>query len=319
MSETIGQTEKKSRKNKVKELREQAMVVGMRIRCWTGRINYGDPEGVARAYDLTVSEASKSVQSYKVLVSMSTCEEYAKIRRAEADLRKLHYDYCAPWRDGGKRIIQAAKYKEYAEKVRKAKEEFAKAVDELKENFPKIKENARARMGKLYDEERDWPTLLQLDMLFGVELNFEEVPGDDFRVHLDAGELDEIRAEYRKKVEEQIGKSVSTGAYIIKARLEKLRDWALNTKTKHDADKLKVRLESLADDVSQAEVLNYGQDENLISIITATKAITALDSTQLGLLAQLSLEVINKVSSWWPDPKGVNDTGSMVDDQLTQV
>lgn len=311
-------SEKKPKKNSVKELREQAMIVGMRIRCWTGRINYGDPEGLAKAYGLSTADAAKSVQSYKVLVSMATCQEYAKIRKAEADLRKLHYDYCAPWRDGGKRIIQAAKYREYADKVRVAKEDFAKAVDELKANYPTVKKNAKDRLGRLYNEERDWPTLEQFDILFGVELTFEEVPGDDFRIHLDAGELEEIRKVYREKVEEQINRSTATAAHTIQARLVKLRDWVNNTKTKHDADKLQVRLEGLTEDLNQAEVLNYGQDEALISIIAAARGIAALNTTQLGLIAQLSTEVINKITNWWPDPKLVSDS-TMTSEQVDHV
>lgn len=128
-------------------------------------------------------KATEAVQSQ--FYSLVGSGNYSKKLTGKGDLTDINsvkdrmdtflQKYTLPWEDSGWRILPSVKYMEFANKLRGFKEEFQGAVSELIRQYDTIKENARTRLGDLFNE-KDYPEAWELERKFYFNAHFMPMP-----------------------------------------------------------------------------------------------------------------------------------------------
>lgn len=118
----------------------------------------------------------------------------AEIRVVSNEARTFHYTATFPW-SYGRGLIPSAKVLAYRDSMAAYQRRFYAAVDRLLADIPAVIEDARARLGEMFDEA-DYPSPIALRRKFEFGFGFESVPSNDFRC---AGDLrDELAAHARR-------------------------------------------------------------------------------------------------------------------------
>jgi hypothetical protein len=141
--------------------------------------------------------------------------------------RAAHYENTLPWLDNGQRILPSANYFPYINEQRARKEEFEKALDELCADWDKYVEEARQRLGQLFND-RDYPNVAKLRAKFSMEVFFAPLPAaDDFRVSLNEQEVDTIRQNIEARTRQafdgavrDLWERIYTGVVDVRDRLK---------------------------------------------------------------------------------------------------
>ena len=176
-------------------LTEKAMLVKLSICKWS-----------ARKYDRKVSKevadqygTDQDRGRYnKVLIAQ---EAIKAIGQAEGAARTFHYEQTLPWKDDGARILPAANFSHYSAEMRKFKAEFQNQVMAFLGNYPDLVSDARVQLTGLFDAA-DYPDREKIQSKFSFEVEVDPLPtGADFRVDLQAGEVDRIKADITARLE----------------------------------------------------------------------------------------------------------------------
>lgn len=122
-------------------------------------------------------------------------EALATIQSAAGAARTLHYAMTLPWLDDGARILPAAAYQAYSEKMRVHRVEFESAVDSFTSGYDSFVEASRKRLGTMFKAE-DYPTAAEIRAKFAFGVRILPMPdASDFRVVLADSQAADIRAE----------------------------------------------------------------------------------------------------------------------------
>lgn len=193
-------------------LTEKAMLISLNVGAWT-----------ARKYDAKVTEkintkynAGTDAGRYnKVLI---VGEHLKAIGQLDNQIRTFHYERTLPWGDNNQRVILNKGYAEYSDTMRKWKEERSKLIYELISAFPGYVEDAKVRLGRMFNQN-DYPNQNEIERKFYFDFSVMPIPSsDDFRVSLNAGEVDRIRQD----IERRIQQSISGAMRDLFARLQKV-------------------------------------------------------------------------------------------------
>ena len=183
------------------KLNEKAMLVKLSVRAWT-----------ARKYDKAVSKkvektySAKNAGRYnKILIAKEAPQEVTKhMCRA----RGYHYEQTLPWHDDGYRLLPAENYMAYTAGLRDLQIEFDKAVDAFVQAYPDLVEDAKERLNGMFNPA-DYPAPAEIKTRFGCEAFVMPLPeASDFRVSLQAGDVETIRADIEKRVRRQVADSM---------------------------------------------------------------------------------------------------------------
>ncbi len=178
------------------QLAQKAMIVRLSITKWS-----------ARKYDRKVSRevadkygTDQDRGRYnKVLVAQ---DNLTAIQKAESATRTFHYDNTLPWKDDGARILPAANFANYSAEIRKLKSDFQAATMDFCRNYPALVDQARLELAGLYDPA-DYPDPAAIGRKFAFEVEVDPLPtAADFRVTLQAGEVERIKAEIAGRLKE---------------------------------------------------------------------------------------------------------------------
>ncbi len=204
------------------QLSEKAMLVKLSISKWS-----------ARKYDRKVSRevadkygTDQDRGRYKkVLVAH---EHLQAIQKAESAARTFNYENTLPWKDDGARILPSANYLEYTGEIRGLKSEFEGQVKDFIQAYPALVDQARLELSGLYDPA-DYPDPATIGRKFAFEVEVDPLPiAADFRVDLQAGEVDRIKAEIAgrlKKAEAEAMRDCFNRVYeVVKHMAGKLAD-----------------------------------------------------------------------------------------------
>lgn len=175
-------------------LSSKAMLVALNISQWS-----------ARKYDRKVSKevaeqhhAGDAGRYNKLLIAHAAIKEVAK---AAGDARLYHYEQTLPWTDEGYRILPAENYLHYTEGMRKLKARFEKSVRKFLDNYEGLKDEARLRLNTLFNEA-DYPHENEIMYRYAFRTNITPLPSAaDFRVDLQADELDIIKADIEQRMQ----------------------------------------------------------------------------------------------------------------------
>lgn len=169
------------------------MLVTLTVSQWT-----------ARKHDKTVSNevdkahAAKDAGRYnKLLISKEALEPMEKITSAA---RAYLYKMTHAWGDNGERLLPAALFFDFSETMQKYRNEFDARVRDFVKAYPQLVQDARIRLGTLYDPN-DYPADIRSKFSFPPVAVSPVPSANDFRVNLNAEYVDSIKAELTERME----------------------------------------------------------------------------------------------------------------------
>lgn len=176
-------------------LNDKAMLIRLSIGSWT-----------ARKYDKAVSDkvndeyaADRDAGRYnKVLVAQ---DEIKKIQKIVNTARTFHYENTLPWDDSDNRMLPAANYLSYCEKMRSLRAEFERAVESFIYSYPALIEDAKLKLNGMFNHA-DYPDAARIRGKYSFEFSVSPLPySDDFRVNLSNDEVKRIQDEITERVQ----------------------------------------------------------------------------------------------------------------------
>jgi hypothetical protein len=180
------------------KLSEKAMLVELHMGWWQ-----------ARTKDRTVTKEIHSIKDASVdaglyLKRILGRDHVRPVQAIVVKARHTHYDLTLPWENSGKRILTAACYPEYQRVMANFKTEFEDAVEHLVATLDEKIEEQRLRLGDMFDR-RDYPGDDAVRGFHYFDVRVSPVPeAGDFRVELDADEVDSIRTELEARTNDTL-------------------------------------------------------------------------------------------------------------------
>jgi hypothetical protein len=182
-------------------LTDRAMLITLTISVWTARkYDRGASDEVA-----ATNGTSKDMGRYhKRLIGDNAAS--VTLKTVSTAAREFHYMYTLPWSTEGARILPVSAYMTYIEKMREYKQAFDEAADQFVSDYPTLRENAKALLGRLYNED-DYPHEVADRFKFRYAiLPFPD--SGDFRVHLTADEIEAIKEQITDEVQTATAKAM---------------------------------------------------------------------------------------------------------------
>jgi len=202
-------------------LTEKAMLIRLSISQWTAR-KY-DPKVTAEIIKSHNADPD-SGRFNKMLVDLDCVKVYQKIA---GESRTFHYSNTLSWGDDDSRILPAANYLPYTNKMREFAARFEGAVRDFIGLYPSLIDRAKNSLNGLFDP-KDYPAPAELAGKYGFKVVVSPLPdAADFRVTLGQAEVDRIRDE----IQETVKASIQGAIKDLWARLHSV--------VRHLADKLK--------------------------------------------------------------------------------
>jgi len=175
-------------------IQELAFLVTMKIRQWD-----------ARKHDKTVSnEVDKAHNAKgggrynKLLVAKEALDPISQI---EGAARQYLYKMTHAWGDNGERLLPGALSLDFGQNITVFRNEFNSRVRVFVDQYPALKQEARVRLGSMYDPQ-DYPADIRSKFAFP-PLGYNAIAdADDFRVKLNADYMEDIKSRIRERTEE---------------------------------------------------------------------------------------------------------------------
>jgi hypothetical protein len=204
-------------------LNDRALLVQLSISQWMGRkLDKKASKEVADHAGATRS----AVRTHKDL--LPGCEELANVHSMTNVVRTKFYDNTLPWGLDGMQILTTGNYLPYSIDYRKDRSDWYSLVNTFLGAYEVAKWNAendkRHTLGALY-VPTDYPSVLELEQKFSMDLAIFPVPSTDFRVQIASEELTRIQQDVEARV-------ASAQAVAMREVWQRLFD-----KVKHIAEK----------------------------------------------------------------------------------
>ena len=204
------------------DLTEKAMIVKLTITKWSARKH---DRKISKEVAANYGTSEDRGRYNKVLIAQNHLKA---IQQSENATRTFHYQQTLPWKDDGARILPSANYLEYTQEIRQLKAAFEKEVAAFIDSYPALVAQARYELNGLFDAA-DYPDPAKIGSKFKFEVEVDPLPcADDFRVTLQAGEVDKIKGEIaaRLKAAEQdaVNDLYNRLHSAVKHMMEKLQD-----------------------------------------------------------------------------------------------
>jgi len=185
----------------MQNIHSAAMLANLRISQWTARkIDKKVAGEVAKNHNV---QASVGAYYKSVLPTTDANGERTAIERIKklvGEARTYHYKMTLPWLDSGARVLSSAAYFDYMQVMQEFKQRFKEVVNDFVYDYPFEREEAKIRLGTLFNED-DYPPLDRVADRFGFLLDILPIPmGADFRCDIGNDEADKIRAEIEKSL-----------------------------------------------------------------------------------------------------------------------
>jgi hypothetical protein len=237
-------------------IREKAMLVSLHTSYWTNRAS--DAAVVDKLVLDTKAEADVHRYS-KMLLPRHAVAGVQSVRNAA---RKYVFDETLPWANAGLRLLPAAKFAAFSEKMRDYGTQYEREVAAFIKAYPQLKADARKRLGDLFNEG-DFPSPESMRSRFKFAPEFIPIPsGTDFRIDLSDAE----RKEIERAVEARVEAAARDSMRSLVARLEeKVRDLTERLKDK-DAVLTSTMFKSIDAEAADASVMNVLDDKRVASL-----------------------------------------------------
>ena len=183
-------------------LTHDAMLVGLRISAWSGRLY----DRKASNHVAVHHEASSAAGRYnKCLLPKSA---FAALTATMSEARSTHYANTLPWDDKGARLLTVANYERYTDLLGRLRERMVRERTRFIEDYEDNIDRARLDLGKLFRIE-DYPVKESLQGKFGIRYRIDPVPdADHFIAKLASADTDRVRRDIESHVEERLHDAV---------------------------------------------------------------------------------------------------------------
>ena len=176
-------------------LSTRAMLAGVRISVWSARKVDKRVTAETNAYHNATADAGRY---NKALLAK---DALASVTAAASAARLAHYALTLPWMDDGARILPAAAYKGYADKMRTIRLDFETAVADFIANYDGFVQDARARLNGMFNAD-EYPAPDEIADKFAFTTRVLPMPdATDFRVDLGDAVADAIRADIARETQ----------------------------------------------------------------------------------------------------------------------
>lgn len=201
-------------------------------------------------------------------------ESLKAISQTVSALRTHFYTHTLPWKDNGDRVLPRAMYFQFMQELGVLKAQFDAAVAAFLQEWPSIVAKAQFRMGSLFKAE-DYPSVQQLQRRFKVDVSIEPIAeAGDFRVLMDAEEVDRIR----EQMTEQLSERLSRAMLDVWQRLAKVLGYFAERMADEKAIFRDTTVTNLQELVALLPGLNIANDPQLAEIHDdLTRLVTGLD------------------------------------------
>jgi hypothetical protein len=124
-------------------------------------------------------------------------------------VRAHFYDKTLPWKDNGDRLLTRLMFTDFIQEHERLVGEFKDAVEDfVTTGYPQAREKAEFRMGELFNAN-DYPAPDSLRRRFYINMDIDAVTeAGDFRVQMDADELDTVRKSMEHAMSERLGRAM---------------------------------------------------------------------------------------------------------------
>ena len=173
---------------------EQAMLVRIDVRTWTGRKSDREASEKTRE-DFEVK--GHRLRSYKDLIDSKPLRDWSKLRREANDYL---YAHTMPWQDEGARILPSVLFFEFADKARQFEERAQTIIEAFFEDYENAVARARLNLGRLF-KESDYPNARLIRSRFRFKARFMPIADSgDWRVDMSEKELKKLRADVESQM-----------------------------------------------------------------------------------------------------------------------
>lgn len=242
-------------------LSEKAMLVSLHISQWDARKYDGD---ASREVIRNHSASDDAGRFNKSLIARDAVKSYQKVAN---QARIYHYANTLPWGEDDSRILPSANYFAYTSKMREIRDAWRQSVRNFIDSYPALIEQARANLNGLF-KQSDYPPADRIADRFDMSVSISPLPDSgDFRVALGEDEVQSIKADIEKQVQDNIAAAQRDIWERLVGAVKHAAE-TLKTKDKIFRDSLIGNLIELSDLLPR---LNIGQDGNLTAVINDVK------------------------------------------------
>lgn len=243
---------------KPRTIQEKAMIVRLFIAFWTAR-KYDKKVSEQAAKDFNAEENGASGRYNKILIAK---QEIDKLVRVVSDARNWNYNNTLPWENDGQRVLLAANYMEHAKKMREFKQQFEEAVKNFTDNYPALVEDAKKRLGNMYNEA-DYPSVDVIASKFVWSIKYRGIENAaDFRCEVSEADAKRIRTE----IEQDVKGAVADAMKDLWERMQVLVNRMVERLSNKDAIFRDSLVENLVEMVEVLPKLNLTDDPRLEKI-----------------------------------------------------
>lgn len=122
------------------------------------------------------------------------------VLKVEREIRATHYTHTLPWDDEGLRLLPVDNWATYVDEMQALRVRWDNRVDEFIDSYEDYRQQAMADLGLLFDAS-DYPAAGEVRGKFIFDTMMYPLPsGDDFRLHMQDDDLDELRSKLDQRV-----------------------------------------------------------------------------------------------------------------------
>lgn len=179
-------------------LSTRAMLIHLAISAWSARrYDRAASQEVAANHN---ADAQRAGRYNKCLIDIKT-PTYAAVTNLHGEARRWLEKNTLPWSQDGAFILPTAAYFDVKSKMDDYRERSEHLVEQFLRAYPALVTAAEKDLNGLFKAE-DYPSVDDLRRKFGFRWHIFPVPtSNDFRVQLDAGDVDAIRCDIEVEVE----------------------------------------------------------------------------------------------------------------------
>jgi hypothetical protein len=288
------------------EITQRVMLVSLSISTFSGeRTDRRVTEEVAEKHN---ADRADSGRFAKQIISKHALEP---IRKVATEARAWHYDVTLPWTDAGQRLLSVEAYFEYARKLNAYRDCFHDEVERFLRAYPSLIEQARTRLGTLFDVE-DYPPVAELRRKF--EFEFHAAPLPDARNWFLRGLETEIEG-MRSRAEDRVREAVREAVRNVWERVARLTERMHERLTAYEVDPETGKVvggvfrdslvENVRDLVNLLPSLNLTNDPQLDALAVELRELCRYDAAALRAepafraeVAEKAGEVMRKAKGW---------------------
>lgn len=264
------------------KLSERALLASLRISSWSGMaVDNEVTDSIHEAH-----KAGKKAGRYnKRLVHNSFL---SGVSGAHSAARATHRLLTLPWEDDGSRVLSAAGYLTYVQKMQACKKQAEAEVKKFLESPSEYIAEAKVRLGDMFNED-DYPSEAILASKFAFDVEVKGLPESaDFRAQLSDSHTKAIIRDIEKRTEERLQKATNDVFNRIRERVEHLRERLKEYSPGTDD----TRTKGIIRDSAITNILELANDVLPVLNITGDQRIEDLRAKLMSDLVEHSPEIL---------------------------